>query len=316
MSRGATGGVSVRAGASPELRSRRVRARPIRPRDPGDEPLHATGALLCAECGRLHWRETMAPHRASMDTVSDPPCPHCNAHAWLDLRRESTALAVRLGEDGDAEAPSPTMELVRNASMGMLVGAFVGVLATSSLLTGGLVAGLAGAVAALSTARLRRAALPPRPALPERWAYALPAEAPSSTLLRGHAHPVEPLRSPITGRPCAGYEVGLRRDDDDAGPLTSWALLEQRVAPLELDGTSLDPSTVHLDLPRESLGVLSSDEADPAAIEWFRERGCSLVGGTMVVYETILPLGAAVQVTSSAQGSTLRVGPRALPPAP
>ncbi|MEM6297012.1 MAG: hypothetical protein AAGA54_37450, partial [Myxococcota bacterium] len=60
-----------------------------------------TGAMLCAECGWLDWRASGAssPHRQAADAQADATCPHCGASAWLDLRRESTALAIREGEE-------------------------------------------------------------------------------------------------------------------------------------------------------------------------------------------------------------------------
>lgn len=254
----------------------------------------------------MDWPDAVSPHRASEGTDPRGPCPHCDARAWIDLRRESTALAIRQGEDGNAVAASPITEALSNAALGVIVGAFVGLLGTTTLAGGAAVALLAGAAAGLTTYRQRQEVLPPRPPLPDRWALALPPASPATTVVRGVAQCGDRLRSPLTGRTCIAYEVGLRRDDDVHGELPTWALLEQRVAPIRIGDTTLSPESVFVELPRESLGQLSPEDFDEPAIAWLRERGFSVVGSPLIAYESVLVPEADVVAELSDQGARLR----------
>ncbi len=266
---------------------------------------------MCAECGRLTWREAVpaSPHRTADDETPQRDCPHCGRRDWIDLRRESTALAIRQGEQGVAAAASPAMEAVRNAGFGVIVGAFVGLAATNSFLVGAILAGMAGVAGGLSSYRMRHRALPPKPALPDRWALALPPAGAPTQVTSGRASSTELLRSPLTGRACVAYEVGLRQDAQPTGPLETWALLEQRVAPLDVDGMRVDPVAIFVELPRECLGQLSPEGVEAPAIEWLEERGFSAVGSSLFVYESIIGPDAPISIAISSDGATLSLAP-------
>lgn len=308
VSQGASGGVSVRAGPSPSLKSRRVRARRERAREQTeDERVRATGALLCSECGRLEWPEPVSasPHRMTEEVERRPACPHCESQAWIDLRRESTALAIRLGEEGIASGESALVDTMRKAGLGVIVGSFVGILATSSLLVGGLVAGLAGVAGGLASVRLRKMSAAPTPVLPDRWSMALPPSQPPTEVVRGVPECAAVLHSPLTGRPCVAYEIGLREDDDGQGELATWALLEQRVASMRIGERDVDPQVTFADVPRESLGELSPQLLDAAALEWLAERGYSAVGSSLRVFESIVPPDTEVVFSRGEAGAVL-----------
>ncbi len=278
--------------------------------------MRATGALLCSECGRLTWPEAAAtsPHRASAQDEFAVPCPHCTARAWIDLRRESTALAIREGEQGVAQSESASVDTLRKAGLGVIFGSFVGVIATSSVVAGLTIAGLCGLAAGLAAVRLRKISVPAKRTLPDRWALALPPSQEPERHVQGSPRVDELIRSPLTGRACLAYEVGLREDDDAAGELHSWALLEQRVAAFEVDGVSVEPEETFVEVARERLGAFSTEELDAPAIEWLTERGFSAVGSTLVVYESIVPPDVQVSLGLSSGSATLRrVG--AQPPA-
>ncbi len=284
-------------------------------RGPGqDEVVRATGALLCSECGRLTWPDAVSasPHRASGPAPHRSACPHCESSAWIDLRRESTALAIREGEQGFAAQASASVDILRKAGLGLVVGLFVGVLASTSLLAGVGIAMLAGVAGGLAGVRLRRMSAPSERTLPDRWSLALPPVAENTTTVEGHAQDVELLRSPLTGRSCIAFEVGLRGDRNSSGELSSWALLEQRVAAMSIAGAPVNPATTFAELPRESLGELAPDTLDRAAVEWLLERGFSSVGSNLIVFESILAPQGLVSFVQSPQGCVLRPASTAL----
>lgn len=267
-----------------------------------------TGAMLCAECGWLDWRSSgdVSPHRQAADAHRDVSCPHCQACAWLDLRRDSTALVIREGEEGLAAAPSRTSDVLRSSALGVVAGTFLGVLATSSLVIGAAVAGLCGVAAGLAGLRLRRLSVAPARSLPDRWSLALPAHSDRVESLCGVPQCTEPLRAPISGRRCLAWEVGLRADDHADGDLASWALLEQRVASLVVQEHAVHPEETFVALKRTCVGPFSIESVDPPALEWLRDRGFTAVGSTLFLYESIVPLEAKVEVEVAEGTSTLR----------
>lgn len=308
--------MSVRAGRSEKVKSRRLRTRRERPRDPAEEEVvRATGALLCSECGRLAWPDAVAasPHRTSEQAPQRADCPHCQSRAWIDLRRESTAIAIREGEQGFAAAESASVDILRKAGLGVVVGSFVGILATSSLIAGLWIALLAGAAGGLAGARLRKMSVAPKRTLPDRWSLALPPATPAATTtVEGVPEDVELLRSPLTGRTCVAFEVGLREDLDSGGELSSWALLEQRVASMSVADNAVDPETTFAEIPRESLGELAPDSLDAAAVEWLLERGFTPVGSTLTVFESVLLPQTRLSLVRSPGGAVLRPASTAL----
>lgn len=315
VSWGASGGVSVRAGPSAQAKSKRVRARRERKRERTEEEVvRATGALLCSECGRLTWPDAGAasPHRMSEQTPQLADCPHCDSRAWIDLRRESTAIAIREGEQGVAAAESASVDILRKAGLGVVVGSFVGILATSSLLAGFCIAMLAGVAGGLAGVRLRRMSVPPKRTLPDRWSLALPPASEGAAVVEGVAEDVELLRSPLTGRTCVAFEVGLRQDLNSTGHLSSWALLEQRVSTMRIDGTPVEPAATFVEIPRESLGELAPEILDAAAVEWLLERGFTPVGSNLIAYESVVLPSARLSLVWGPKGAVLRPASTAL----
>ena len=252
-----------------------------------------------------------SPHRTSEQAPHRAECPHCQSRAWIDLRRESTAIAIREGEQGFAAADSASVDILRKAGLGVVVGLFVGVLATNSVVAGLCIAALAGVAGGLAGARLRKMSAAPKRTLPDRWSLALPPAAETTTTTEGIAQQVELLRSPLTGRSCVAYEVGLRDDLDRTDELSSWALLEQRVASMSIGGVVVNPSATFVELSRESLGELDPQNLDAAAVEWLLERGFTPVGSTLTVFESVLLPQASLSLVQSSQGAVLREsGPR------
>lgn len=279
-----------------------------------DEVVRATGALLCSECGRLTWpgAGSASPHRSSGLAPQEAECPHCQSRAWIDLRRESTALAIREGEQGFAAAESASVDILRKAGLGVVVGSFVGIIATNSLLVGLCMALLAGVAGGLAGVRLRRMSVPSKRTLPDRWSLALPPATEATSTVEGVAQDVELLRSPLTGRECVAFEVGLREDLNGAGELSSWALLEQRVASMSIAGAVVNPASTFVELPRESLGELAPESLDTAAVEWLLERGFTPVGSNLTVFESVLLPEGLLSLVQSSQGAVLRPASTAL----
>lgn len=314
MSQYASGGVSVRAGASPSMKGRaglkqaRRRAQIRQSRDVTDlEGTEPASALVCVGCGQLDWPDQAisgAPHRRDAVAVRRE-CSHCGEHGWIDLARESTALALRHAETVDADAAgSGAVRVLGGASAGAVVGAFIGMIAVGALTWPVAVVGaLAGTAAGLQTYRMRRQVAPSDHPLPKRWSMALPPDSASGQATVGALESEgDLLRAPLSGRACVAYEVGLRGDGADDPDLRTWALLEQRLGEVRVGEQRLDPGTTHLDLPRDHRGALESIELDAAARTWLRRRGFAASGAALHAFETIVEVGTEV---------TLRTGPAA-----
>ena len=102
-------------------RPRRImRARPSR-RHGGSLPdrLPFPCYFLCDACGRLEEGTRTDPMRRDGEDGDAPgPCPACNAKAWIDLRRESLALAHR-----EVEAVERRMHDERSHGRSLWIGA-------------------------------------------------------------------------------------------------------------------------------------------------------------------------------------------------
>lgn len=329
MSSGASGGVSVKAGPSPKLggrsalrrAQRRALVRQSRVREDLDVVAVAC-AYVCAECGQLgrpQQRAGASPHRS--DTEGAPrldPCDNCDSDAWIDLSRDSTVLALRNGEQESLVFRAANIAQIP-ALLGLVAGIFAGLFLFSAsplveLITTAM--GFGGACAGLGIgALLRRRGVETSTALPHRWTMALPPP-PSERPVTHFEGPIEGtgevLRSPITGRPCLAYEIGLRGDERQDASLGTWMLIEQHVAPAKVNDVDLDPSATHLSLPRHRVGKLAKGELDDAALAYFRQRGYTLEGTTLIVYESIVEEGARVVVESRTSGSVLRPASPAL----
>jgi hypothetical protein len=322
MSHSGSGGVAVRAGPSPRLgggraklrraqRRAAAKIRSARPDEIADESQFAC-ALLCGRCGQLGWPEatrTTLPHRrdARAPAASVEPCSHCEDTSWIDLRRGSTALALRDGEnfDNDDEG-TRNREIALNASLATVIGGFMGLVTIGFTWPVLAVGACAGVAAGLYKRREFRRGSPAPSVLPRRWSMALPVEGTVTSTHRGRiALTDEALRSPLTGRRCAAWEVGLRDDDDHEGELSSWALLEQHVEALTVDGRSIDPDETHLQLSRQSLGRISQLSLDEPALVYLRQRGFTPGDADLHVYETVVETDVGAVVTMRPGGSTL-----------
>lgn len=267
---------------------------------------------MCGSCGRLRWpdRGLGAPHRreAAGPEPERLPCTHCDETLWLDLGRPSTALALRSVEHDRAQARgSFPLTFMATVLMGVPFGWFlaliVGAGAWPQLLAGGL-GGLLGGLIALRGHRSVGA--DEASALPARWAMALPPTAAPQQHARGEAVATgEPLRAPLSGRPCLAWEVGARPDDRADAPAQTWWLIEQRLCALEVDGVALDPERTYLERPRARLGTLGSLELDDSAQAFLRQRGISAEAGEVHLFETIVEPGAEVEVSVGPDGARL-----------
>ncbi|MCX4241069.1 hypothetical protein [Paraliomyxa miuraensis] len=234
-------------------------------------------------------------------------CPHCGERAWIDLGRESTALMLHQHEAHEVRTRLRPVDLLRAGAWGGAVGVIAGALLVGTLGGGALLAGSSALLAGAWVAWQRRRPGPPPSPLPSRWSMALPPTGPVREAVSG---PVrvrgEPLTAPLSGRACMAYEVGVRHDGRGSAPASTWVLIEQRVAPLEVEGRALDPSSTHLVLPRQRLGTYGTVELDAAAEAFLRERGLGSPDTVLELFETILEAGTEVEVERTEHGATLR----------
>ena len=315
-----SGGVSVRAGPSPRLDGRGAALRRAQRRllakaasEPETDEAGFVCALVCGGCGQLCWPgsgHSADPHRreASPPAASLPACTHCGHRSWIDLRRESTALALRASETLGVQAKrTDRRRVVSTTVVATLIGALLG-FAMIGGAAGTIGLGvLVGLVGALVTIRQDRRLAPAPLGLPRRWAMALPPSGSRALVARGKAEAhADLLRAPITGRPCLAYEVGARTDARADAPVSSWALLEQHVAELSVDGQALDPTQVHLDLRRERLGELGGLQLDERARVYLRQRGLWPAERSLELFESIVAPGADAEVHADARAQVLR----------
>lgn len=314
-----SGGVSVRAGRSPNLRSkradlrraqRRMQVRLSRDTDDPETPGLAC-ALICARCGWMTWPREHAgahPHRHDPQAlVPRDSCEHCGDDSWIDLSRDSTALALRVGQDEQSEAERVgRKQVVTQTSLGLFTGGLVGVITAGLAWPAALMAACGAALGGLVAQRHRTRAAPEVFDLPGRWSMTLPPNDPPQRTLNGPARGEgEFLHAPISGRVCLAYEVGLRRDAQADAPLASWTLLEQRTTALSVDGQRVGDAP-HLRLQRQALGEADRAATTDAAIDFLRRRGMLAVGSSDLVFETIVQDGDTVQLHRTATGDILQ----------
>lgn len=326
-----SGGVSVRAGPSAKPYGRRKATRQAQRRAMRRAQLAARevehtepdGALVCGACGRLRWsdRGQGAPHRreAAGPEHEHEPCAHCGETLWLDLGRPSTALALRAAEDEHVDARGRfALKLIATVLMGIPFGWFVVLITGAGAMTQALAGALGGVLGALIAVRSHRSVeVADGPALPARWAMALPPKGVTEQRVTGAVTLRDDvLRAPLTGRPCVAWEVGARPDDDADDPPETWWLVEQRVASLEVDGVSLEPARTHLELPRVRLGTLDETELDDSARAFLRQRGIGSDGGSVHLFESIVEPEARVSAEIGPDGSVLRIVPESQPALP
>jgi|GEM_PF-1904700 len=308
-----SGGVSVRAGASPDLRSRRARLRPAlkraqirQARSHEDESVSVACALLCAECGRLEWpstAEAVSPMRQDPDAGRrQQPCPHCEEELWIDLGRPSTALAVSTNEAHTAQERSVQSKVALNASGATAAAAFIGVVGFGLVWPAAVAAVLTGVAVGLQSYRQHQRGGAKARTLPDRWSMTLPPSGSTRATATGTIETAESIRSPITGTACLAYEVRLRQDADSQAPLATWTLVEQRVVASRIGETQV-PEATHLALAQRRLGQLADVELDDAARAWLQARGFSPSGSTLHLFETVVVPGQKVSIARGSAGA-------------
>jgi hypothetical protein len=133
-----------------------------------------------------------------------------------------------------------------------------------------------------------------------------PADAPRREVVGTVTPSDRALLAPLTGRGCLAYEVGVRFDDDGDAPAATWALLEQHVGEFAIDGEAMPALDLHLEVPRQCLGLATSMSLEAAAQVYLRQRGFGAESGTMRLFESIVPMDARVRVALSDGGGILR----------
>ena len=268
----------------------------IRPYQLGGSPAKESFdcLFLCDVCGYL--------------SETDPTCPSCTAHAWIDLDYWAHAEALRAREeDARRHPPNSVQWQVRLTSLtagaalgatGALWLAFAGVvgLGLPALLGCSVVA--TGLTHALGRRRLGWSLMTRRVQNPTRWRVPLPLAAPDATTARRVVGQVEAqgplLRAPFTGRPCVGYDVAVLFDTpNDAWP-PIWVLREMRSCAFEVDGRQVAADAVTLAMG--TAPVPAPNLTDAAKARFLRERGLFLVDGQFDLFETIVEPGGTYEL--------------------
>lgn len=145
----------------------------------------------------------------------------------------------------------------------------------------------------------------PRPA---RWA--LPEPRGSETVVaRGPIECDEPMVSPLSGRPCVAWEVGLRRDADASGAPGTWWLLEQRCRDATVAGQAVLGSHARVEFPRQ----VYAGERGRTFEDFLQQRGLRDDHDGWHVFETVVEAGTDLIVTRAANDIVrLRPGVTAL----
>ncbi len=267
-------------------------------------------ALLCGACGYLRLPELRAvPHPLRVDPDAaapvSTPCPRCDhpASGTLDLAEKSLAHAVVDAERHEREhSPQSTDPVVAHTLAGLLsAGAGAAAMVTGIGLALG-AAGLGYAGVALAQAWTHWRRLQHRRDRPARWCFASP---PTSTagIVEGTAHGEE-IVAPLTGRRCLAYEVVVAWADGADDDALSWALVEQRVAPLQVGETHHAPDSVHLALSRQPVDATAVSDSASAKM-FLRSRGLQTTDGEFLYFEAIVPPRARVRLRGDGAVVTL-----------
>jgi hypothetical protein len=262
-------------------------------------------ALWCGVCGALAFPAEHPPDHPLRRAISAQPhdrpaCAACRHHAWTDLACKPLARAIVDAEVFERELGNEMRSSgLRHAGAAAVLGgfgglclwasapAFVGFLPCVGLVASGLA--LTRLIRALSSVRDRGT----EPTRPRRWFMAPRPRAPS--IWRRAAVPQgEPLRAPLTGRPCLAYEVSVAWDGATPDDPRGLALVEQRVAGIRVGVEPLPPLRTHLRLDRDVV-TIGADLSDEARL-YLRSRGLDPGDGAFTYREAILEIGAPVDV--------------------
>jgi len=277
--------------------SRRPRIGHVRalPRRDGGAPdrLPFPCFFLCDGCGRLEEGTSNDPMRREGDDDRAPgPCPACHATAWVDLRRQSTALAYREAE---------TMDVRRRAESGDHRSLWLGAATTTAVTTAlvlwqpvlieipavvMLVFIATWLAASRGVAALARRARPTGAQRP-RWRRPVVGSGGSERAsVRGTAKGDASLRAPLSQAPCLGWSLQVWSDDVQL-------LDEQHHVAFAIDGETFEPDSVRLELETRELVVRPDDQA---FARFLQRRGLSPHDPSLRVREAYLVPGAVVEV--------------------
>ncbi len=226
----------------------------------------------------------------------------------MDLGHDSIASRLRDQEEARVAIRKRNRDAVRYGALAAVCGAAWGA-NTGGGLSFIVVAGVfAGLVSGLSLYYVARPDGGPPSSFPTRWALALPPTAPVTEVVQGPARPVdEVLFAPFTGRRCVAYEVGVRFERGRSPELNRWALLEQRVTPMTVDGRAVDVGVTHLELPRHHLGRSSKVPMSDAARDFLAQRGLDSHTLTFELFESIVEVDALAELRMTREGMSLKL---------
>lgn len=264
--------------------------------------------LLCMECRFLADPPRGGdPMRVDAEQPMRQPCPRCGATSWSDLRNRDTA---RFVDEIDAYETEERRARLRRRLVHLAVVAALAVAGLASTAVATPSHGWFGTIGALIALALVVAPVlaspagastrtPPR-TQPSRWHMVSPrAPRRRGTPRSGPLLTDAPLTAPLTGRPCVGYEIGVRADGKSCASPSTWALLEQRSAEGRVDGLELAADQAYLRLRRTRIGM---HEVEPEhRARFLRARGLE-PSDAHVVYETIIPVGASCRVWPGGSG--------------
>lgn len=254
-------------------------------------------ARLCQGCGQLNWPTTHGDPMRAVPADPNLRCAHCQGSAFVDLTN---------GEFADALLREQATTAI--ARKGQLAGLIVFSVIATGAICGGLAIAwwtgfvptlliLAGMFPAFVAARALRRYRAGRTVLPKRWSM-VPRPASSRRVTEGNVRVAGPsLRTPLSGHPCAAYEIAIAAPGAANDSSADWLLIEQRSAEFTVDTHRI--SDAHLVLPRTRLDV---SKLDDAARRFLVERGIDPTVESVQIYESWISEGAAVKLRRSNDG--------------
>jgi len=259
----------------------------------------------CARCGALRPPPAVDPQRGDAGRVD--PCGQCGAHAWLDLTEDEAAqrlATIETYEHGTVDRGRRVGHWVLRIGGAATIGTLCFFAATNSYsFIFSSLTGLTGVMAVCYfLLGYGNPMMVEHRALPYRWALPLSpsvAAATSGDRLEGpvSSRAAEPLRAPLSGRPCLGYRVVVRRERAPGN--AALALVAQQACDLEVQGRVVLGERVRLDLPTAPVTVSAEEHA--TALAYLRRHGILEEDGPWVLEEGRIEAGDAV-VVAQAQG--------------
>jgi hypothetical protein len=247
------------------------------------------------------------PMRTDGDGRVLHPCPSCGETAWADLRNVDLRRAVgELDAAEDNRRSSFWSGAVLYALALAACSAGIWLVGTRATLLGTIGAAICFApvllAPLLSGALARRVGKSARRNTPVRWhrpfARAPRKRGPSVTgpaaALGGGQAPAPLLTSPLTGRPCLAYEVGVRLDDDADAPDATWQLLDQRNVALKVGPTAVEADRAWVTGQRHRL-----DPPAHAVRDYLLQNGLDPDLEHYVFFEIVVEPGTSCRVWSS-----------------